>query len=185
VLADTIADLCEGQIMESEHARSAAQTQERYLAVVERKTAVLLATSCHLGAWLAGAPPEQVTAVTEFGRALGVAFQLSDDVIDIAGEEEESGKVPGTDLREGVWTLPVFETLAGRAAGAEPLRTALDSGDVAAALDLLRHNGSVDLALATVARWGERAREALGPIPAGEARTALERLAVFLSDRTH
>src|SRR5437867_2871865 len=95
VLADTIAALCEGQIMESEHAGSATQTIDRYLAVVGRKTAALLATSCHLGAWLAGAPPGQVAAATEFGRALGIAFQLSDDVLDIAGREEESGKVPG------------------------------------------------------------------------------------------
>src|SRR5439155_21787771 len=92
VLADTIAALCEGQIMESEHAGTETQTQERYLAVVERKTAALLATSCHLGAWLAGAPPEVVEASTAFGRALGMAFQLSDDVLDIAGREEESGK---------------------------------------------------------------------------------------------
>lgn len=183
VLADTIADLCEGQIMESEHSSGGDQTVERYLAVVERKTAVLLATSCHLGAWLAGAPAEQVTAVTEFGRAVGVAFQLSDDVIDIAGREEETGKVPGTDLREGVWTLPVFETLAGRAPGADELRRALDRREVPAALELLRTNGSVDLALSTVSDWAAKARDALAPVPPGPARTALERLAVFLTDR--
>jgi heptaprenyl diphosphate synthase len=184
VLADTIADLCEGQIMESEHSSGGDQTVERYLAVVERKTAALLATSCRLGAWLAGAPPEQVEAVTEFGRAVGVAFQLSDDVIDIAGREEETGKVPGTDLREGVWTLPVFETLAGRADGADDLRRALDGRDAPGALELLRSNGSVDLALKTVSDWASKARDALGPIPEGPARTSLERLAVFLTDRT-
>jgi len=184
VLADTIADLCEGQIMESEHARSQRQTLERYLAVVERKTAALLATSCHLGAWLAGAATEHVAAVTQFGRALGIAFQLSDDVIDVAGSEAETGKVPGTDLREGVWTLPVFFTLEGKADGAEALKSALDAFDVEAALDLLRTNGSVPLALKTVGEWADRAGAALGPIPAGEARTALERLASFLIDRT-
>jgi heptaprenyl diphosphate synthase len=184
VLADTIADLCEGQIMESEHSSGGNQTVDRYLAVVERKTAALLATSCRLGAWLGGAPPEQVEAITEFGRAVGVAFQLSDDVIDIAGTEEETGKVPGTDLREGVWTLPVFETLAGRADGADDLRKALDQKDAANALELLRSNGSVELALKTVSDWATRARDALGPVPEGPARTALERLAVFLTDRT-
>ena len=184
VLADTIADLCEGQIMESEHTRGEDQTIERYLAVIERKTAALLATSCRLGAWLAGAPAEQVSAATEFGRALGIAFQLSDDVIDVAGREEETGKVPGTDLREGVWTLPVFTTLAGRADGAQDLRTALVGGDVTRALGLLRSNGSVDLSLETVSEWANRARDALAPIPGGAARTALERLAVSLTDRT-
>ena len=184
VLADTIAALCEGQIMESEHSGTDTQTVDRYLAVVERKTASLLATSCHLGAWLAGAAPEHVAAATEFGRTVGIAFQLSDDILDIAGREEESGKVPGTDLREGVWTLPVLETLAGRADGADRLRKALDGGDVADALDLLRSNGSIDLALDAVGDWAGRAREALAPIPAGAARTALEQLATFLTDRT-
>ena len=184
VLADTIAALCEGQIMESEHSGTEDQTVERYLAVVERKTAALLATSCHLGAWLAGAPPEHVTAATEFGRALGIAFQLSDDVLDIAGQEDESGKVPGTDLREGVWTLPVLETFAGRVGGGEALGRALKAGDVAGALELLRTNGSIDVALEAVADRARGAREALAPIPDGAARTALERLATFLTDRT-
>jgi heptaprenyl diphosphate synthase len=184
VLADTIAELCEGQIMESEHSRGSEQTIERYLAVVERKTAALLATSCHLGAWLGGAPADQVAAVTEFGRALGIAFQLSDDVIDIAGREEETGKVPGTDLREGVWTLPVFETLAGRAEGADDLRTALDGKDADGALELLRSNGSIALAQGIVTQWGTKAGDALGPVPAGAARTALEQLAASLVGRT-
>jgi heptaprenyl diphosphate synthase len=184
VLADTIADLCEGQIMESEHSSGGDQTVERYLAVVERKTAALLATSCRLGAWLSGAPPEQVEAVTAFGRTLGVAFQLSDDVIDIAGREEETGKVPGTDLREGVWTLPVFETLAGRASGADDLRMALAGKDVPGALELLRTNGSIELALKKVSDLAAKASDALAPVSEGPARTALERLAVFLTDRT-
>ena len=183
VLADTIAELCEGQIMESEHSRGDEQTLERYLAVIEKKTAALLATSCHLGAWLAGAPPEQVAAVTEFGRALGIAFQLSDDVIDIAGIEEETGKVPGTDLREGVWTLPVFETLAGHADGATDLRPMLDGKDATGALELLRSNGSVELAQGIVTEWATRARDALDPIPPGEAREALDQLADSLSGR--
>lgn len=184
VLADTIALLCEGQIIESEHAGTDRQTTERYLAVVERKTAALLATSCHLGAWLAGAPPEQIAAVTEFGRAVGVAFQLSDDVLDIVGREEDSGKVPGTDLREGVWTLPVLETLEGRAPGGPELRAALAASDVAAALELLRTNGSCDLALAAVGEWALRAKHALEPVPSGAVRAGLENLADFLTGRT-
>ncbi|MGH2793486.1 MAG: polyprenyl synthetase family protein, partial [Actinomycetota bacterium] len=122
VLADTIGLLCEGQIMETNHAGTDRQTVDRYLAVVERKTAALLATSCRLGAWLAGVPEEHVEAVTEFGRSVGIAFQLSDDVLDISGVEEESGKTPGTDLREGVWTLPVLSTLAGDAPRGDELR---------------------------------------------------------------
>jgi heptaprenyl diphosphate synthase len=92
--------------------------------------------------------------------------------------------VPGTDLREGIWTLPVFETLAGRSAGGEELRAALAERDVGAALGLLRANGSCDRALDAVGEWASRAKAALGPVPAGAGRTALERLADFLGERT-
>ena len=184
VLADTIGLLCEGQIMETNHAGTGRQTAERYLAVVERKTAALLATSCRLGAWLAGVPEDQVEALTEFGRCVGIAFQLSDDVLDISGREEESGKTPGTDLREGVWTLPVLETLAGNAPGGEELRAELDSGDVDGALARLRTNGSLDLALAEVGEWGARAKTALAKVPPSDGKAALERLADFLTGRT-
>lgn len=184
VLADTIGLLCEGQIMETNHAGSDRQTVERYLAVVERKTAALLATSCRLGAWLAGVPEAQVEAVTEFGRAVGVAFQLSDDVLDIAGREEESGKTPGTDIREGVWTLPVLETLAGRVPGGDDLRSALAGGDVEATLELLRSNGSIELAVEAVTSWAARAKDSLASIPVSPGREALEQLAEFLIGRS-
>ena len=184
VLADTIGELCEGQIMETNHAGTDGQTVDRYLAVVERKTAALLATSCRLGAWLAGVPEDHVEAVTAFGRAVGVAFQLSDDVLDITGREEESGKTPGTDLREGVWTLPVLETFAGRAPGADELRAALSADNIDAALELLRTNGSIELGLEAVTDWASRAKDALAPVPESPGRSALERLADFLIGRT-
>jgi len=183
-LADTIAELCEGQIMETASVGSFEVTTEHYLDVIGRKTASLIATSCHLGAWLAGAPEEVVTAITGYGVALGMAFQLSDDVLDITGEEQESGKRPGTDLREGVLTLPALETLAGRAPGADELRAALQSKDADAALALLRQNGSVERARAAVTDWQGRARDALRSVPAGTAREALEQLVGFIGERT-
>jgi len=183
-LADTIAELCEGQIMETGSAGSLDTTPAHYLDVIGRKTASLIATSCHLGAWLAGAAPRVVSAITDYGNALGMAFQLSDDILDIAGEEQESGKTPGTDLREGVLTLPALETLAGRARGAEDLRRALDAQDVEAALTVLRSNGSVEIARAAVADWQSRAVRALEPIPVSPARDALEQLVGFIGERT-
>jgi geranylgeranyl pyrophosphate synthase len=183
-LADTIAELCEGQIMETASAGSLDAPPEHYLDVIGRKTASLIATSCHLGAWLAGATPPVVSAITAYGTALGMAFQLSDDILDIAGEERESGKTPGTDLREGVLTLPVLETLAGRAQGIDDLRRALEAQDIDAALVVLRSNGSVEIARAAVADWQSRALRALDPLPVGPARKALEHLVGFISDRS-
>jgi heptaprenyl diphosphate synthase len=182
-LADTIAELCEGQIMETASAGSLDVTPEHYLDVIGRKTASLIATSCHLGAWLAGGAPEIVSAITDFGTALGMAFQISDDILDVAGEEQESGKTPGTDLREGVLTLPALETLAGRAPGAEGLRRALEAKAVDEALELLRSNGSVELARTAVSEWQGRALRALDPLPVSPAREALEQLIGFIGVR--
>lgn len=182
VLADTIADVCEGQIMESEHTGSPNQNVERYRETIKRKTAALLATSCHLGAWLAGAEQSVVDAATRYGEALGMAFQLADDVLDITGED--SGKVPGTDLREGVWTLPVLATLEGHVDGGPDLRDALEAGDVDRALTILRGNGSTTYALAAAAGWEKAAVDALEPVTPGEARDALTRLAAFVTRRS-
>src|SRR5438309_11266402 len=103
-----------------------------------------------------------------------MAFQLSDDILDVAGEEQESGKTPGTDLREGVLTLPALETLAGRARDGEQLRSALEAKDADGAVQILRANGSVELAHAAVPDWQERARAALGSLDPGGAVDALE-----------
>jgi len=183
-LADTIAELCEGQIMETAAAGSLDVAADHYLDVIGRKTASLIATSCHLGAWLAGASPQIVEAITSYGIALGMAFQLSDDILDVTGEEQESGKTPGTDLREGVLTLPALETLGGRAPGGDDLRRALEAKDAEAALTILRENGSVELARAAVEDWQGRARAALRPLDQGSAREALEQLIAFISART-
>jgi heptaprenyl diphosphate synthase len=183
-LADTIAELCEGQIMETEAAGRLDVTAEHYLEVIKRKTASLIATSCHLGAHLAGAPGASIEAVTTYGLALGMAFQLSDDILDVAGAQEESGKVPGTDLREGVLTLPALATLEGRADGGDELRAALEAKDFEGALALLRGNGSVELARDAVGEWQQRALDAIDGIPTGAARDALVRLAGFIGERT-
>jgi geranylgeranyl pyrophosphate synthase len=92
--------------------------------------------------------------------------------------------VPGTDLREGVYTLPVLETFAGRAPGADELRAALETLDVDAALALLRSNGSIDLARAAVDDWAGRARASLQVVPPGDGRSALGQLADFVVERT-
>lgn len=182
-LSDTIAALCEGQIMEGQTAGNLDVPAEHYLEVIRRKTASLIATAAHLGAWLSGASPEVVAAATEFGESIGMAFQLADDILDIAGVQEESGKVPGTDLRERVYTLPVLSTLESGGESAAALRAALTADDIDAALDLLRSNGSIDAARAAVEKWQRRALAALEAIPPGDGRSALERVVAFVGER--
>lgn len=183
-LADTIATVCEGVIIEAGWMGRRDIPAQGYLDVIARKTASLIATSCHLGAWIAGADPAAVAALTEFGEALGMAFQLADDILDIDGYEAESGKTPGTDLRAGVLTLPALRTLDGTVPGAAALTAALDAGDIDAALEVLRGNGALDLARAAVGEWQERALRALDGAPAGPGRDALAKMVAFTGSRT-
>ncbi|QBI20371.1 polyprenyl synthetase family protein [Egibacter rhizosphaerae] len=119
VMARTIADLCTGQIREVQGSASGqdhgmptvAADTAHYRAVLGEKTASLIASSCRLGALLSGQPREAVEVLTTYGWHLGLSFQLADDVLDIVGDEEEAGKSPGTDLREGVKTMPVLLAL--------------------------------------------------------------------------
>jgi heptaprenyl diphosphate synthase len=182
-LADTIAELCEGQIMETAVAGSLDATSAHYLDVIGRKTGSLIATSCHLGAWLAGAPDEAVAAVTTYGEALGMAFQLTDDILDVVGYAADTGKQPGTDLAAGVYTLPVLETIRGRTDGKEDLVAAISERDVPRALSVLRENGSVDVARSFAEDWAKRARASLGALPSGAARDALAAMAESMGGR--
>jgi heptaprenyl diphosphate synthase len=107
ILARTIAVLCEGQIRETV-GPGEADPVEHYLRVINDKTGSLIATSGRLGAALSGADPDAVEALATYGQRIGVAFQLSDDLLDITSGSDESGKTPGTDLREGIRTLPTL-----------------------------------------------------------------------------
>ena len=182
-LADTIAELCEGQIMETELAGSVDATSDAYLEVIRRKTASLIATSCHLGAWLTEGPDEVVGALTEYGSALGMAFQLTDDILDVVGYAAETGKQPGTDIAAGVYTLPVLETIHGTVAGREDLLSALREKDVARALSVLRANGSIEIARSAADDWAAKAQAALALVPSSAARDALEAVARSVGSR--
>src|SRR5690349_1915342 len=107
IQAETFTRLVEGQILETVPATGEGLL-EHYLRVVEGKTGSLIATSARYGAMFSGAPAEVVEGLTSYGEKVGIAFQLSDDILDVGSDSAESGKTPGTDLREGVPTLPVM-----------------------------------------------------------------------------
>jgi heptaprenyl diphosphate synthase len=136
-----------------------------------------------------GADPAHIEALERYGEAIGVAFQLSDDLLDIASESAQSGKTPGTDLREGIPTLPVLYALAGDDTDAR-LRELLSCGPLvddamhAEALGLLRDSAALKRARETVRSYAEDARAQLAPLPAGSPRRAMETLCDFIADRT-
>jgi heptaprenyl diphosphate synthase len=187
LLARTIATLCDGQIREVEASGRVEQTQQAYLEIIRRKTGALIATSCRLGGLLSDAPAWSLDVLEEFGEALGLAFQLSDDIMDVVSTEAELGKEPGVDMKEGVYTLPVLHALS-RGADRDELRTLLSDGVPAGdglrrALDIVRTEETIEHARAAVSAEVVRARALAERLPDISARRALVMLAEFLAAR--
>jgi heptaprenyl diphosphate synthase len=184
----TFARLVRGQIRETVGPSPEEDPVEHYLAVLADKTGSLIATSARFGAWLSGAPAEQVETVTRFGEAIGVAFQLADDVIDVVSDGEESGKTPGTDLREGVPTLPSLYARRSVAPDDARLRGLLAGpvadDDMDEALALLRAHPALEESQREVRRWAEKARAELDSLPPGAARSALEEICASVVTRS-
>jgi geranylgeranyl pyrophosphate synthase len=191
IQARTFARLVSGQLAETVGPRE-ADPIEHHLFVIAEKTGSLIGTAAQFGAIFGGAPDPVVEAMAGYGEIIGCAFQLSDDLLDIASDSDQSGKTPGTDLREGVPTLPVLYALADDTgdAGSVRLREILSQGPVtddavlAEALDLLRNCAGLKRARETVRGYAERARAQLVAIPDSPARQSLEALADFIADRT-
>jgi heptaprenyl diphosphate synthase len=187
IIADTFAELVTGQIRETVGPQPGQDPVEHHLAVLNEKTASLIDTSARYGGMFSGATDAQVTALRRYGRALGVAFQVSDDIIDIASTD--SGKTPGTDLREGVRTLPMLYTLADPAADPELVAMLAgpieDDAAIARAVTLLRDSPGLDRARATLDDYAGRARAELAGLPPSPAVDALDTLTGYVVDRTH
>lgn len=193
--SETFARLVEGQLRETLGPGEGADPLDHYLAVVRDKTASLIATSVRLGAMVAGVDADVEQVLTAFGEKIGIAFQLSDDVLDVASEAGQSGKTPGTDLREGVATLPVLLALRSVSSPAGPgdgerlqellLGDLTDDARLQEALRLLRAHPALEEARAEVRRWSDEARALLvDGLPASPARTALEGLCDMVVTRT-
>ena len=186
IQARTFERLCTGQIRETIGPED-ADAVAHHLRVLSDKTGSLIATSGRFGAMMAGAAPEVVETMTVFGEQIGVAFQLADDIVDIASDSDASGKVPGTDLREGV---PTLTGLIALATDDDPrLRELLtrpldDDADHAEALKRLREHPALDAARSEARAWADRARETLVALPDGGARNALTALCDYVVTRT-
>lgn len=190
IQAETFTRLVAGQIAETVGPRAGQDPLAHYLRVVEEKTASLIATAGRFGAMFSGAPPAVVEPMAGACHAIGVAFQLSDDILDVASQAAQSGKAPGTDLREGVRSLPVLHALrAPGAAGGRlvELLTAADLTDEslhAEALALLRAHPAMEAARADLRRWATIARDAITALPQGAVREAFEAFCEYVVVRT-
>ncbi|MER5751470.1 polyprenyl synthetase family protein [Streptomyces sp. NPDC002088] len=182
VQAEAFERLVTGQILETAGPQDGRDPVEHYLDVLGGKTGSLVAVSCRFGAMMSGADETVVDVLTQYGERLGVAFQLADDVLDIASDSRESGKTPGTDLREGISTLPVLRLreraerlgLAEDVALCELLDSDLsDDARLAEALGALRAHPALEQARRDTVRYAEEARAALAPLRECDAKRAL------------
>jgi heptaprenyl diphosphate synthase len=175
LLANTIARLCEGEVRELQSMFDVERTREAYVRSIEGKTAALFASACRIGAIVEGLPRSTIDALTEYGRALGIVFQIADDVLDITRTDAELGKPAGHDLVEGVYTLPVLLALAG--SEGRDLRHLLgqrvDGPELEKALDIVRSSGGVEGAVAAGRRFADDASASLAGLPEGPALDAL------------
>ncbi len=189
IQAETFTRLVEGQILETVKPGPGEDPLVHYLEVVAGKTGSLIATSARYGARFGGATPEVELALTQYGELVGAAFQLSDDILDIASESEESGKTPGTDLREGVPTLPVLMAQASGDPADARLHELLvsdlsDDARHAETLDLLRKHPALEEARAYVVARSAEAKALLSALPPGPVREALEAFADIVAVRS-
>lgn len=190
IQADTFSRLVRGQVAETVGPQDGEDPLDHYLRVVTDKTASLIATAGRFGAMFAGAPAAVVRHAEAACNALGVAFQLSDDILDIASESEKSGKTPGTDLREGVRTLPVLHALRSVSAEGNRLRELLSCADLtdpglhAEALSLLRAHPAMEAARNDLQRWADEAHTQVLALPDVPARAALDALCGYVVERT-
>ena len=191
IIAETMSVLVTGQMRETVGPSDGDNPVVHYLSVIAQKTGSLISTAGRYGGMFSGAPDEHIAALRRYGELIGTAFQISDDIIDIASAATESGKTPGTDLREGVRTLPMLYALSPDAL-AEPDERLVellagpitDEALVDEALTLLRKSPALDQAILTLNEYADRARAELTVLPDGAARQALDMLAHYVVART-
>ena len=189
ILANASATIAEGEVLQMTAASDLATDESVYLKVVRGKTAALFSAATQVGGVIAGAPDAQVQALYDYGDALGIAFQIADDLLDYQGDANATGKNPGDDFRERKLTLPVIKAVA-RATPDERAfwsrcieKGRQEAGDLDHALALMRRHGSFEATRADAEGWADRARAALAVLPGNDLRAMLDDLAGYVVAR--
>ena len=189
ILANASAVIAEGEVLQLTAAQNLATTEEIYLQVVRGKTAALFAAACEVGGEVADAPQDQIDALHAYGDALGISFQIVDDLLDYGGASASLGKNTGDDFRERKLTMPVILAIAK----AETMERAFwvrtiekgkqEDGDLEHAMKLMAKYGTLEETRLKALDWANTAKAALAPIPESELRSLLEELADFVVSR--
>jgi octaprenyl-diphosphate synthase len=191
ILADASATIAEGEVLQLTAAQNLATDEAIYLQVIRGKTAALFAAACEVGGVVASASEQQVAALRDYGDALGISFQIVDDLLDYGGDAGATGKNVGDDFRERKLTLPVIKAVAQsndeeRAFWQRVIEKGRqEEGDLEQALGLLHRHGAMEATRADALKWAERAKASLQAFPAGEIKEMLVDLADFVVARAH
>lgn len=189
IVSEASVKVCEGEIVQLQTCFDVGQGIKDYLRRIERKTALLMSLACQMGALLAEAPPAKVNAMRLFGYNLGMSFQITDDILDFTADESILGKPTGSDIRQGIITLPALYALRCSPASSE-LRSILSSPDMVAeqsekALKLVIRSGGIEYSQQMAERYIAKAQKMLTLVPESQARTALSRIADFICERKY
>ncbi len=189
ILSDAAATIAEGEVLQLTAAANLATTEDVYLSVVRGKTAALFAAACQVGGIVAKASEDQITALRTYGDALGIAFQIADDLLDYGGDTTATGKNLGDDFRERKLTLPVIKAVAKADAEERAFwkRTIekgdQKDGDLEQALALIANHGTMDTTRTEALEWSARAKDALAILPEHELRDMMRDLADYVVAR--
>ncbi|MDW7676006.1 MAG: polyprenyl synthetase family protein [Bacillota bacterium] len=188
ILARVSVEMCQGEIQQITTAYNPDQNIRDYFYRIKRKTALLIAASCRVGAIVSGAPANIVAALGAYGHYLGMAFQITDDVLDLVGDTEKFGKQIGSDLRQGIITLPVIITLHDKnrrekLASLISKREKTDA-EVKAAIQLISESNSIQQSLDISSKYVAKAKKELTKLPKIPTRDGLYYIADFVQSRT-
>ena len=189
ILANASATIAEGEVLQLTAAQNLATDEGIYLQVVRGKTAALFSAATQVGGVIAAAPDAQVQALFDYGDALGIAFQIVDDLLDYQGDPNATGKNIGDDFRERKLTLPVIKAIAKGDAAERAFWTRTiekgrqDDGDLEHALSLLNAHGTLDETKAEALAWAEQAKTALNTLPDHDLTQMLRHLADYVVAR--
>ena len=189
ILADATNVIAEGEVLQLLNMHDPDVSEARYLQVIRSKTAKLFEAAAQLGALIAGAPDEQIEAAAEYGRSLGTAFQLIDDVLDYSGNADDIGKNVGDDLREGKPTLPLIYLMQhGRPEQRELVRTCIETGDEQhfdSVLAAVTESGALQYTREQAILAADVARATIVGLPSSDFKNSLLNLCAFAVDRNH
>jgi octaprenyl-diphosphate synthase len=189
ILADATNVIAEGEVLQLLNMHDPDVTEERYLQVIRSKTAKLFEAAAQIGALVAGAPESGIAAAAEYGRSLGTAFQLIDDVLDYSGNAADIGKNVGDDLREGKPTLPLIYLMQhGESCQRELVRACIENGDETRFDEILQaitRSGALDYTKREAEKAAQHAANSIGALPDSEFKDSLLQLCAFAVGRNH